>query len=73
MGKFVVSMTLALLFTIIKCFLRLASEVRDSNPVIGKIILNLFADKCVEKTKKKKKWPGMAHFYKINYIFSLAT
>ena len=32
-------------------------EIRGLNPVIGK----LFTIKCIEKTKIKKKGPGMAH------------
>ena len=39
-------------------------EVRGSNPVIGKD-LNLtfvYCQLCIEKTKIKKKRPGMAHF-----------
>ena len=44
-------------------------EVRGSNPVIGKkffiSIEHLFTINCVlEKTKIKKKRPGMAHFFK---------
>ena len=37
-------------------------EIRGSNPVIGKtFIKHLFTVNCVEKTKIKKKRPGMAH------------
>ena len=36
-------------------------EVRCSNPVIGKIYIEHFTVNCVEKTKIKKKRPGMAH------------
>ena len=42
-------------------------EVRGSNPVIGKIYLYwklVYCQLCIEKTKIKKKWPGMAHFKK---------
>ena len=37
-------------------------EVRGSNPVIGKKIYCTFTVNCTEKTKIKKKRPGMAHF-----------
>ena len=37
-------------------------EVRGSNPVIGKILYWTFTVNCIEKTKIKKKRPGMAHF-----------
>ena len=41
-------------------------EIRGSNPVIGKtFIKHLFTVNCVEKTKIKKKRPGMAHLKKI--------
>ena len=40
----------------------LIPEVRGSNPVIGKIYNeHLFTVNCIEKTKRKKKRPGMAH------------
>ena len=40
------------------------SEVCGSNPVFGKIhIEHLFTVNCIEKTKIKKKRPGMAHFF----------
>ena len=41
-------------------------EVRGSNPVIGKLLsdIYLFTDNYIEKTKIKKKRPGMAHFLK---------
>ena len=35
--------------------------VRGSNPVIGKIYIELFTANCIEKTKIKKKRPGMVH------------
>ena len=35
-------------------------EVRGSNPVIGKIYIEHFTANCIEKTKIKKKRPGMA-------------
>ena len=40
------------------------SEVRGSNPVIGKLLCieHLFTINCIEKTKIQKKMPGMAHF-----------
>ena len=45
----------------------LTLKVRGSNPVIGKInIEHLLTVKCVEKTKIKKKRPGIAHFLKKN-------
>ena len=38
-------------------------EVRGSNPVIGKIYIeHLFTVNSFEKTKIKKKSPGIAHF-----------
>ena len=38
------------------------SEVRGLNPVIGKIYIeHLFTVNSIEKTKIKKKRPGMAH------------
>ena len=37
-------------------------EVPSSNPVVGKIYIeHLFTVNCIEKTKIKKKRPGMAH------------
>ena len=39
-------------------------EIRGSNPVIGKIYIEHFKLSTVEKTKIKKKRPGMAHFFK---------
>ena len=39
-------------------------EVRGSNPVIGKKLYWIFTVNCIEKTKMKKKRPGMAHFLK---------
>ena len=43
----------------------LIPEVRGSNPVIGKIYNeHLFTVNCIEKTKRKKKRPGMAHLKK---------
>ena len=38
-------------------------EVRGSNPVIGKNLYRTFTVNCIEKTKIKKKRPGMAHFF----------
>ena len=37
-------------------------EVRGSNPVIGKYLYWTFTLSCIEKTKIKKKMPGMARF-----------
>ena len=37
-------------------------EVRGSNPVIGKNLYGTFTVNYIEKTKIKKKRPGMAHF-----------
>ena len=40
----------------------LIPKVRGSNLVIGKIYVgHLFTVNCIEKTKIKKKRPGMAH------------
>ena len=39
-------------------------EVRCSNPVIGKNLYQTLTVNCIEKTKIKKKRPGMAIFYK---------
>ena len=38
----------------------LTPEVRGSNPVIREIF-HVFTINCIEKTKIKKKRPGMAH------------
>ena len=40
-------------------------EVHDSNPVIGKKLYRTFTVSFVEKSKIKKKRPGMAHFNNI--------
>ena len=44
--------------------------VHGSNPVIGKILFIywtfVYCQLCIEKTKIKKKRPGMAHFFKKN-------
>ena len=38
-------------------------EVRGSNPVMANFYIeHLFTENCKEKTKIKKKRPGMAHF-----------
>ena len=37
-------------------------EVRGSNPVISKHLCRTFTVDCIEKTKIKKKSPGMVHF-----------
>ena len=38
-------------------------EVRGSNPIIGKKnYIEHFTINCIEKTKRKKKRPGKAHF-----------
>ena len=39
-------------------------EVRGLNPVIGKNLYRTLFVKCIEKTKIKKKRPGMAHLDK---------
>ena len=39
-------------------------EVRGSNPIIGKYVYWTFTVNYIEKTKIKKKRPGMAHFLK---------
>ena len=45
------------------------SEVRGSNPVIGKLLYRAFnclpTVNCIEKKKINKKGPGMAHFLKV--------
>ena len=39
-------------------------EVRNSNPVIGKIYIeHLFSVNCIKKTKIKKKRPRIAYFF----------
>ena len=43
-------------------------EVRGSNPVIGENLYSTFTVNCFEKTKIKKKRPGMA-FKKSNQFF----
>ena len=43
----------------------LTPEVRGSNPVIGNNLYWIFSVNCIEKTKIKKKRPGLAHFLKI--------
>ena len=43
-------------------------EVCGSNPVIGKNLHSTFTVNCIEKTKIKKKRPGMAHFFKKKLI-----
>ena len=44
----------------------LTPEVRSSNPVIGKLLSDIYliTVNWIEKTKMKKKRPGMAHFLK---------
>ena len=42
----------------------LIPEVRGSNPVIGKNLYRTFTVNCIEKTKIKKKRPGMTHLKK---------
>ena len=39
-------------------------EVHGSNPVIGKKYYQALTVNCIEKTKIKKKRPGVAHFDK---------
>ena len=41
-------------------------EVLGLNPVTGKNLYLTFTVNCIEKTKIKKKRPGMAHFLKKN-------
>ena len=49
-------------------------EVRGLNPGIGKIYIeHLFTVNCIEKTKRKKKRPGMAHFFKKNLRVIIIT
>ena len=44
-------------------------EVRGSNPVISKTsIEHLYTVNCIEKTKIKKKRPGMDHFNFLLYL-----
>ena len=40
------------------------TEVRGSNPVIGENLYSTFTVDCFEKTKIKKKRPGIANFLK---------
>ena len=44
----------------------LTPEVRSSNPVIGKLLLDIYliTVNWIEKTRMKKKRPGMAHLKK---------
>ena len=44
-------------------------EVRGSNPVISKNLYRTFTVNCIEKTKIKKKRPGIAHFLTIDLTF----
>ena len=46
-------------------------EVRSSNPVIGKNLYWTFAVNCIEKTKIKKKRPGMAHLKKEYQLYDI--
>ena len=39
-------------------------EVHGSNPVFGKNLYRTLSDHCIEKTKIKKKRPGLAHLKK---------
>ena len=39
-------------------------EVHGSNPVIGENLF-VYCQLCIEKTKIKKKRPGMAHFLSV--------
>ena len=51
--------------------LLLILEVHGSNPVIGKIYVeHLFTVNCIEKTKIKKKRPGMAYLFKKSFAAS---
>ena len=40
-------------------------DVSGSNPVIGKNLFGIFTVNCIEKTKIKKKRPGLPHFLKV--------
>ena len=46
----------------------LIPDLCGSNPVIGKNLFIygtfVYCQLCIEKTKRKKKRPGMAHFFK---------
>ena len=45
-------------------------EVRSSNQVIGnKLYLMFFTANCIEKTKIKRKRPGLAHFFYKKILF----
>ena len=46
----------------------LIPEVRSSNPVIGNNLYCTFTVNCIEKTKIKKKRPGMAHLKKVGLL-----
>ena len=51
------------------------SEVRGLNPVMGKNLYCTFTINCIEKTKTKKKRPGMDPFFfkkKNNYLSSVS-
>ena len=50
------------------------SEVRGLNPVMGKNLYCTFTINCIEKTKTKKKRPGMDPFFKKknNYLSSVS-
>ena len=45
------------------------TEVRSSNPVIGKHVFLTFTVNCIEKTKIKKKRPRKAHLKKTLFRF----
>ena len=50
----------------------LMTEILGSTPVISKFLYSTFVSvNCIEKTKKKKKRPGMAHFKKSFFGYSL--
>ena len=52
-------------------------EVRGSNPVIVKTLFIywtfVYCQLCIEKTKIKKKRPGMAHFFKKKFSVTSST
>ena len=49
--------------------LLLNPEVHSSNPVIGKILYWTFTVNCIQKTKIKKRRPGMAHKHFCTFLF----
>ena len=54
----------------------LIPDVYGSNLVIGKNFLYctfVYCQLCIEKTKIKKKRPGMAHFFKKNVVIFVSN